>query len=155
MKDAVRFLSTTKVGVPKLSVLDAIDAFDFTPSNTFGLVLSWPGLRTILGVWLFAVSSVVQYRVHKHLAGLVKYSLPTSREFRWLVCPHYTAEVGVYLGMAVVAGRGWGVNGTLACLVAFVGVTLAEAGGVTREWYARKFGREWAQGRWVIVPGVY
>lgn len=110
-------------------------------------------MAAALPVFLFAW--VNQYRCHKHLAGLKKYSLPEGGMFRHYVCPHYTCECLLYLSMAVAtAPRGQWWNQTLLCAVVFVVVNLGVTAAGTRKWYADKFGAESVANKWNMIPFV-
>ncbi|KAK3375155.1 hypothetical protein B0H63DRAFT_526431 [Podospora didyma] len=60
-----------------------------------------PGLKILVATPVFLFAWINQYRSHKHLAGLKKYSFPNEGLFRHLICPHYTCECFVYLSLAV------------------------------------------------------
>ncbi|KAK4190106.1 hypothetical protein QBC35DRAFT_378764 [Podospora australis] len=113
-------------------------------------------IKIMVAVPAFLFAWVNQYKCHKHLAGLKKYSLPTEGMFRWFVCPHYTCECLLYLSMAVAtAPKGTVVNQTLLSAVVFVAVNLGVTAAGTRKWYAAKFGSERIAGRWNMIPFVF
>jgi 3-oxo-5-alpha-steroid 4-dehydrogenase 3 len=104
----------------------------------------------------FLFAWVNQYRCHKHLAGLKKYSLPAGDMFRHYVCPHYTCECLLYLSMAVAtAPHGAWCNWTLLCALTFVGVNLGVTASGTRKWYVDKFGPGAIGGKWNMIPFVF
>lgn len=84
------------------------------------------------------------------------YKQPTHPAFSALLCPHYTAEILIYVAVAVnAAPTGEWINWTLGCAVVFVGVNLAITAYGTREWWVKRFGEESVKGRWRMVPFVY
>lgn len=135
------------------------------------LVLRTPSFRSIFSILLFLLASGFQHDLHSYLAHLKTssgekpdgqkqvtkaYQLPTHPAFSALICPHYTAEILIYLAMAVnAAPKGSWINGTLACALTFVGVNLGVTAWGTREWYAKVFGEESVKGRRRMVPFVY
>lgn len=140
-----------------LMVIDvaAIDAFKFSPTALKGLVNA-PSLKSFVGLILLFVASGAQHDCHTYLASLKKYSLPTHTFFRAVVCPHYTAEVVIYLAISVIAApRGAVVNTTVFAGAVFVAAILSVSAGRNREWYRQKFGEEAVRGKWCIIPGVY
>ncbi|KAL1882018.1 hypothetical protein VTK73DRAFT_3000 [Phialemonium thermophilum] len=117
------------------------------------LALTWKRCAALL---LAVAAWISQYRCHKHLAGLKKYSLPSMGMFRSLVCPHYTAECILYLSLAVCAApEGRLYNKTLLCALAFVAVNLGVTAGETRRWYVSRFGPESVAGKWNMVPWIF
>ena len=113
-------------------------------------------LKMAVALPAFLFAWVNQYRCHKHLAGLKKYSLPEGGMFRHFICPHYTCECLLYLSMAVAtAPRGAWCNRTLLCALAFVTVNLGVTASGTRKWYAQKFGIGPVAGKWNMIPFVF
>jgi 3-oxo-5-alpha-steroid 4-dehydrogenase 3 len=105
---------------------------------------------------VFLLGWINQYRCHKHLAGLKKYSLPSAGMFRHYICPHYTCECLIYLSMAVATGPGgaW-CNRTLLCALTFVAVNLGVTASGTRKWYAELFGIGPVAHKWNMIPFVF
>lgn len=98
----------------------------------------------------------MQYKCHKYLSSLRKYSLPEEGMFRYLVCPHYTCECVLYLALAVVAAPGHQLyNKTLMCAWLFVSVNLGVTAIGTKKWYADKFGSDKVRGKWKMIPLLY
>lgn len=134
-------------------------------------VLLTPSIRTLISILIFLLASGFQHDVHAYLAHLktssdaktngpsdaVKsYKLPSHPAFAPLICPHYTAEIVIYLAMAInAAPNGAWVNGILACAMVFVGVNLGVTAYGTRQWYVRVFGKESVKGRWRMIPFLY
>ncbi|KAI5928607.1 hypothetical protein F4810DRAFT_12479 [Camillea tinctor] len=113
-------------------------------------------LNLAIGVPMFLFSWLMQYRCHKHLSGLKKYSLPEDGLFQYLVCPHYTCECLLYLSLAITAApKGQLYNKTLLCAVLFVSINLGVTANGTKRWYCDKFGQEKVHGKWKMIPGVF
>jgi len=105
---------------------------------------------------LFLLASVVQYKCHKHLASLKKYTLPEHPFFQATVCPHYTSECLIYVAIAIAAAPGDRLlNRTVLAGLGFVVSNLGVTADSTRKWYVEKFGKEKLEGRWRMVPYVY
>ncbi|KAB5570083.1 hypothetical protein GE09DRAFT_957593 [Coniochaeta sp. 2T2.1] len=112
-------------------------------------------LDTVIATLVYLFAATSQFQCHRHLAGLKKYSLPTSGAFRFLMCPHYFFECLLYLAMAVAgAPKGALCNRTLLCSVLFAGCNLGVTAGVTGKWYKEKFGADTVK-RWNMIPLVY
>jgi 3-oxo-5-alpha-steroid 4-dehydrogenase 3 / polyprenol reductase len=112
--------------------------------------------RTVLGVSGFLFAWVNQYRCHKYLFGLKKYTLPNKGMFRYFVTAHYSCECLLYLSLAFFAapqGQMW--NTTLLGNLLFVAVNLGCTASGTRKWYIEKFGKESVAGKWTMVPFLY
>lgn len=117
---------------------------------------TWPSVKELVGLSLFLFAWSMQYRCHKHLAGLKKYSLPESGMFRYLICPHYTCECLLYLSLAIVAAPGDQLyNRTLMCGMIFVAANLGVTASGTRKWYASKFGDAKITNKWNMIPLIY
>ncbi|KAK0669480.1 hypothetical protein QBC41DRAFT_223822 [Cercophora samala] len=113
-------------------------------------------VKLAVAVPVFFYAWVNQFRSHRHLAGLKKYSLPTEGLFKWFVCAHYACECLLYLSMAVAtAPEGVWLNRTLVCALAFVVVNLGVTASGTRRWYEDKFGKGAVEGRWNMIPFVF
>lgn len=143
-------------------------------------MLLTPSIRTLFSTLLFILASGFQHDVHAYLAHLKTsptpnpsvpdnnstapklttpsrtYRLPTHPAFTPLICPHYTAELLIYLAMAInAAPKGEWVNGTLGCAAVFVLVNLGVTAYGTREWYVRTFGEESVRGKARMIPFLY
>lgn len=111
---------------------------------------------SVIGIVMYLYGWVNQHWCHKHLASLKKYSLPDQGLFRYLVCPHYTCECILYLGLAILAApAGQWINRTLLCAFWFIVANLGTTAGGTKQWYARKFGAEKVVGRWKMIPFIF
>lgn len=84
----------------------------------------------------FALASLVQHRAHRALActkPLVgKYGIPSG--FGAVACPHYTAEIVIYLSLICVAP---GVPSVM--MLVFVMINLAQSGRQNVNWYRKTF----------------
>ena len=140
-------------------------------------------VMAVIGVTVFIYGSIIQFQCHKHLSSLrekasmdkeksnVKgtkgadpsYQIPTAGWFRWITCPHYTAEIILYIGILIVTISSSSMsadsdphaelalpkqikqlqhpNVTLLLLMVFVTSNLCLAGGMTRDWYHKTFGK--------------
>lgn len=113
-------------------------------------------LKVAVAVPLFFFAWVSQYRCHKHLASLEKYSLPDQGMFRHLISPHYTCECLIYLSLAIVAApEGHLYNQTLLSALFFVAVNLGVTARGTKSWYIDKFGSDKVAPKKVMIPFVY
>lgn len=119
--------------------------FFYAEYNAVGLAAS---------LLLFVVASYLQYSCHVHLVSLVKYSLPTDYSpFRITVCPHYTAEVCVYLSYIGVALATHSTpNYGLLLAPVFTTAVLSASARNSREFYVSKF-PDYAV-RSVVIPWV-
>lgn len=76
--------------------------------------------------------------------------------FQSIVCPHYTSECIIYLGLAIAAApQGQLVNATLLSALSFVLANLSVTADATRTSYAQRFGAESIEHRWRMIPGIY
>ncbi|KAK2004885.1 3-oxo-5-alpha-steroid 4-dehydrogenase [Colletotrichum falcatum] len=124
-----------------------------TTKPDFGNLLS---PAAIVGTVTYLYGWINQHLCHKHLASLKKYSLPDRGLFRYIVCPHYTCECLIYLGLAITAApEGLIVNRTLLCAVWFIVANLGTTADGTKQWYAQKFGPEKVAGKWRMVPFIF
>ncbi|KAK9820952.1 hypothetical protein WJX81_004939 [Elliptochloris bilobata] len=84
-------------------------------------------------------------------AGDGDYSVPRGGAFALVSCPHYLAEIVIYAGLAMVAGRArlqpW-------LVLTWVVANLLLAAGPTHAWYRRRF-KDYPASRRAIIPYVY
>jgi len=105
---------------------------------------------------LFIAASLAQNRAHAHLFSLKTYQIPPSALFAYIWCPHYTAEIVIYICFALLAApQGQWFNRTMLAAIVFVAGNLAVTANGTREWYVKRFGPEKASGRARLVPGIW
>ncbi|KAG7451034.1 protein DFG10 [Guyanagaster necrorhizus] len=133
--------------------VEGIQTLRSTPPE---LALSSPSLRTTTFLPLFLFASWMQNKCHRHLASLKKYSLPTHPFFRYIICPHYTAECLIYLSLAgIAAPPGQMFNKTILAALVFVAVNLGATAETTRQWYVEKFGEDKVTALWKMIPFVF
>ncbi|KAI0188687.1 hypothetical protein F4808DRAFT_56831 [Astrocystis sublimbata] len=119
------------------------------------LGLEFPPPKSIIASSVFLAAWFMQYRCHRYLAGLKKYSLPDEGMFRYLVSPHYTCECLIYLSMAVLAApEGLLYNRTLILACLFISVNLGVTANGTKLWYSEKFG-DGVRGKWKMIPLLF
>ncbi|KAK2050536.1 3-oxo-5-alpha-steroid 4-dehydrogenase [Colletotrichum somersetense] len=124
-----------------------------TTKPDFGRLLS---STTIVGMATYLYGWTNQHLCHKYLASLKKYSLPDRGLFRYLVCPHYTCECLIYLGLAITAApEGLFINRTLLCALWFIVANLGTTADGTKHWYAQKFGPEKVAAKWRMIPFIF
>ncbi|KAL1854349.1 3-oxo-5-alpha-steroid 4-dehydrogenase [Diaporthe australafricana] len=112
--------------------------------------------KLAIAVPLFFFAWVSQYRCHKHLSGLKKYSLPDQGMFRHLISPHYTCECLIYFSLAIVAApEGHLCNQTLLSALFFVAVNLGVTARGTKSWYIDKFGSDKVAPKKIMIPFLY
>ncbi|KAK5627888.1 hypothetical protein RRF57_003603 [Xylaria bambusicola] len=115
-----------------------------------------PRPKVMIASFVFFVAWLMQYRCHRYLAGLKKYSLPDNGLFSYLVCPHYTCECLLYLSLAVMAApQGQLYNRTVICAMLFVMINLGVTAHGTKSWYGEKFGSDRVQGKWRMIPIIF
>ena len=118
-------------------------------------------VSSVMAVMLYVGGSVWQRRCHRILAELrptaasrsatstATYSIPRGSGFSYLLCPHYTAELMIYLSFATMR----------SCLLQWLAlfwttVNLSITAQKTRHWYANKWPHgDWTS-RWTLVPFV-
>lgn len=100
-----------------------------------------PPTRVALAVELFAAASVGQNHIHRALAGAPplrgKYGVARGGLFELVCCPHYTAEIAIYVCFFVLC------PGVLVfAMLAFVAGNLSVSALETAKWYLRTFPAE-------------
>ncbi|KIW16165.1 hypothetical protein PV08_06216 [Exophiala spinifera] len=115
--------------------------------------------KTFVCTSVFLYTSYKQNKYHRHLASLKKYTLPDTGIFRTIVAPHYTAECGIYLSLALLQARDerGGTNWSLIAALLFVTVNLGVTADGTRRWMMAKFPerRREVEARWRMIPAVW
>ena len=114
-----------------------------------------------VGLSLFAWASLHQYRCHKILANLRakrnnsdhSYYLPKGDWFEYVSCPHYLAEVLIYVALLFFfVAMDWRTSWWL--VVVFTTSTLLISARQVSLWYKLKFEDYPTQWK-IILPGVY
>ena len=105
---------------------------------------------------LFIGASVEQHRVHKYLASLRKYTMPTHASFQRIVAPHYTHECVIYTCLAFLSRpSGRYLNRTMTAALIFVIINLGISADGTKNWMRSKFGNQSVIKKWRMVPGIW
>lgn len=126
-------------------------------SLTCYLQLCSPRITSLSSIEIMLVGGYIlaafdQYRSHKHLALLKKYSLPTKGMFNVVACPHYLDEILIYTIVAVLAATCeptlTDVNYSLAAL--FVAVNLSVSSRESYRYY-QTF-KDKYNTKWSIIP---
>lgn len=133
--------------------VQALESSNWTLDN---FQLTTPSLRVVVFLPMFTLASVLQHKIHVHLASLKKYTIPSHPAFHRIVCPHYTAECVLYLALTFLASpRGHLVNGTMLSATVFVVVNLGVTADISKIWAVEKFGKEKINGKWRMLPGLW
>lgn len=114
-----------------------------------------PGALDFLALSGFVAASIDQHYNHRHLASLIKYSVPTRGLFAQLASAHYTDELAIYLCVTAIAlGHFPLFEEDLAflSLYVFAVVNLSVTAMATRKYYKQKF--DSYKVKWAIVPGI-
>ena len=120
------------------------------------VVVTAPSLKTLFSIPLFLIASGIEHDCHAYLASLPKYSLPEHPIFKIFVCPHYVAEILIYVSLAIVSGpRGALVNRTMLTTLVFVSTNLLITASNTKSWYEERYGPDSVAQRWLILPGIW
>ncbi|KAF9569520.1 Steroid 5 alpha-reductase 3 [Mortierella alpina] len=121
-------------------------------------------IRCMLGLILFIWGSWHQYKCHVILANLrprpvpksdaraaekrevakQEYKVPFGDWFEYMVTPHYTAEMVIYLGFYMMASPALFVPSTLLVALIWVVVNLGIVARETDQWYRTQFGDDYA-----------
>ncbi|KAF3006654.1 hypothetical protein E8E13_008225 [Curvularia kusanoi] len=122
-----------------------------------GHLTSWSSATLVPAI---LTAHLLQHSYHAYLYRLRTenkgYQLPTHPIFSDLLCPHYTCETAIYLGLSFLAApTGRFVNWTLFCGTIFVAVNLGVTAIGTKDWYIERFGRDKVGSRKRMVPGVW
>lgn len=115
----------------------------------------------ILWLILFALSSFFQWRVHKYFFAVNErreedngrkiYCLPAGPMFSLVCCPHYLAEILLYISLSLLVP-----SICTAALVLWVTSNLCVVGRNQYLWYERQFGDKATSKRWnAVIPYVW
>lgn len=114
----------------------------------------------VLGVIIFIGASVLQFQSHYILANLRKdntgkivtleHSIPRGGMFNILSCPHYFAEILIYLSLSLIFG---GQSSTWWMVCCFVTTNQIIVGLFNHHWYHQKF-KDYPSSRKAVLPYV-
>ncbi|KAF8793301.1 polyprenol reductase-like [Argiope bruennichi] len=117
----------------------------------------WVTLPHLIGVVLFLSAFNLQFKTHKTLASLRKtgdkvtstgHYLPTSGFFEYVSCPHYFAEIVIYLSGCIILG-GKSYSWWLVCLWTVCSQILT--GLMSHQWYKKTF-KNYPVKRKAVIP---
>jgi 3-oxo-5-alpha-steroid 4-dehydrogenase 3 len=97
---------------------------------------------------IFVACSIEQARCHLILASLKKYSLPQTSLFRFLACPHYLMEIGIYAAFVIADPE----NPVLWLILMWVAINLSVSAEQTRIFYAKRYRKA---PKFAIFPGIF
>ncbi|KAK9239866.1 hypothetical protein V1525DRAFT_396996 [Lipomyces kononenkoae] len=101
---------------------------------------------------IYLLAAFTQYAAHDQLSKLKKYSPPPpTMLFKYLVCPHYTAEVVIYLAVARICG----FTPANISVVVWTAVNLGASAEQSRKFYIKKFGAHSVEEKWNLIPFVF
>ena len=114
------------------------------------------------GLGIVLVGTLLQFHSHFLLAqpwqkrrrtapASISYRIPRGGGFEWVSCPHYLAEILVYVGFAVLLVE-YSVWPWLPVAWVFANLTLAA--GLTHGWYLHKF-KTYPRHRKALIPYIY
>ena len=140
-------------GLPALEVFRSLGN-DYKPSQTSKRDLL--AVLEFLTCLLFISVSAKQNKLHKHLASLQKYTVPTDASFQRIVAPHYTCECVIYLCLAFLSRpSGRYLNRTMTAALVFVVINLGISADGTKKWMRIKFGNQSVAEKWRMIPGIW
>ncbi|KAK9471126.1 uncharacterized protein V1510DRAFT_420924 [Dipodascopsis tothii] len=143
------------VGVATAVWIDSLDQIiaatsDRTLAGIFAGVDRAGALRMAAATALYVAAAASQTRSHLYLASLKKYTLPVEGPFRYLLCPHYTAEIAIYLALAVIVP-----TTAMKAVLLWTTVGLCVSSRQTRDYYEARFGADAVRGKWAVIPLVF
>ncbi|KAG5519377.1 hypothetical protein PMAC_002003 [Pneumocystis sp. 'macacae'] len=115
-------------------------------------------VTVFLSVLVYIFFSWIQHSTHISLSRLrldpnaSRYSLPTSGLFKYLMCPHYISEIGIYFSFVLATHI---QNKTIFIIFIWVIVILTISASETYRWYLRTFRIDASYFSWIIFPGIY
>lgn len=126
--------------------------------------------HVIIALALYIYASWHQHTCHQILANIRSkirdpsssssqsnvYQIPRGDWFESVVCPHYLADILIYVSMCIL--NKW-QNLTLLAGLIWTTINLTVTASETEEWYKKSFGSKYkkafVRGRWIILPGIY
>jgi 3-oxo-5-alpha-steroid 4-dehydrogenase 3 len=139
-------------------------------------VKGFQGLQAFqwVGLAIFLLGSIQQYRLHSILASLRakrvhtgveavlkpfsmdkkradRYEIPLGSWFEWVSCAHYLAEIVIFLGILIASG---GNNLNVWLCFTWVVLNLTFGASEMHKWYKTKF-EDYPTSRYAIFPFIY
>ncbi|KTW31442.1 hypothetical protein T552_00084 [Pneumocystis carinii B80] len=127
----------------------AIRVFDFEDNSV--IVVFFSILFYCFFSWMQHSSHITLSKLRIH-PNSPKYSLPTSGWFKYITCPHYTAEIGIYFSFVVLTRA---QNKTIFLIFIWVILVLTISASQTYTWRLKTFGMHAPHSPWIIFPGIY
>jgi len=116
-------------------------------------------IPNILGVVLFLYASYHHNYVHVQFANFRKdregkvtgtgHVIPHGGWFEYVSCPHYLAEILIYIAMAIVGGL---AHMTLLSVIIFVLDNQVVAAYISHRWYKETYKEKYPKNRRAIIP---
>ncbi|KAG6555040.1 hypothetical protein Mapa_003072 [Marchantia paleacea] len=155
--NAFKLFATQKLKQKGEEILEsANEAPDFLNLISY---LGHIGLRPYIGAGLMFFGAYHQNVCHEILAALrandepgssKNYYIPTGDWFELVSCPHYLAEIVIYLGLVVASG---GTHLVMYIMLALVVANLYLLAKPTHEWYLAKFD-DYPNSRRAMIPYI-
>ena len=93
--------------------------------------------------------------LHLSQVGTSTYAMPTQGWFQYVSCPHYFAELLIYISFMLMAGwNGGGPSQGYVVALHWVFANQALVAGHTHAWYKSKF-EDYPLSRRRLIPGVW
>ncbi|KAL3147824.1 hypothetical protein ABBQ32_002551 [Trebouxia sp. C0010 RCD-2024] len=124
------------------------------PQYLVGAGVFWAGnALQFWSHWILASlqRTTKQTQTTKSRAGNQYYKMPTGGPFYWISCPHYLAEIIIYMGLAILAGQQLPLTILILCWVV---ANLLLAAQPTHSWYRRHF-PAYPRNRKALIPYLY
>lgn len=142
-----------------LSFIHDAPGFGNSADHTLKVYVSdqWFLCRHVIGATLFIAAFLLQFQTNKAFAALRKkgdkvvslgHFMPTGGGFEYVSCPHYFAEIVMYLSASIILG-GKSYTWWLVCLWTVTNQTLT--GLSSHQWYKEKF-KNYPIDRKAVIP---
>lgn len=115
-------------------------------------------ITVALSTLIYVFFSWTQYLTHDSLSKLradansPKYSLPSTGLFKYLICPHYTSEIGIYFSFVILTRA---QNITILIIFIWVVAILTISASETQRWRLKRFKLSAQHPPWIIFWGIY
>jgi 3-oxo-5-alpha-steroid 4-dehydrogenase 3 len=164
--------SSSSLSLSSTSISDRIQSLVYTAMFMYNNLT----VQQSLGVAVFLVGNVLQLHSHWVLSQLSSsstmsrssrqgrtrpstrsntsrhvYKIPRGGAFTLVSCPHYLAEIIIYIGLVIIQQ---GRRGNMWLVLAWVVANLGLAADKTHRWYQRTF-ISYPKKRKAIIPFVY